>query len=53
MNTFEIYETFGKYFFDVATPEQVHEMRYEMVQHEMAISRQEEIQSCKDSFFPV
>lgn len=53
MNTFEIYEIFGKHFFEIATQEQVDELKYEMVQHEIAVARQEEIQSCKASYFPV
>lgn len=53
MNTFEIYEIFGKHFFDVATQEQVDELRYEEVQHEIAVARQEEIQSCKVLYFTV
>ena len=45
MNTLELFETFGKFFFDIATQDQVDELEFELNQAAMAKQR-EEIQSC-------
>ena len=41
MDTLELFETFGKFFYDIATQEQVDELEFELNQAAMAKQREE------------
>lgn len=41
MNTLELFETFGKFFYDIAAQEQVEELEFELNQAAMAKQREE------------
>lgn len=41
MNTLELFETFGKFFYDIASQDQVAELEFELNQAAMAKQREE------------
>ena len=41
MNTLELFETFGKFFYDIASRDQVDELEFELNQAAMAKQREE------------